>query len=160
MTPPKTLFSLYYGAFRRNRLALWSGRLLCVLILLSLGANLIANDKPLVMQHQGRVMFPLVVSYTDGQGFPESVTSTAGSVPLVNDGAAAFAIMGTPAVGQTLTAERSADDPDGNGADPIFSWQASSDGSTWSTIASNSFSYTVSDAYGLSSTATATLPMT
>jgi hypothetical protein len=88
----------------------------------------------------------LVVSYTDGQGVPESVTSTAGSVPLVNDGAAAFAIMGTPAVGQTLTAERSADDPDGNGADPIFSWQASSDGSTWSTIASNSFSYTVSPA--------------
>jgi microcin C transport system permease protein len=64
-SPPKTLFSLYYGAFRRNRLALWSGRLLCVLILLSLGANVIANDKPLVMQHQGRILFPMIVSYTE-----------------------------------------------------------------------------------------------
>jgi hypothetical protein len=65
---------------------------------------------------------------------------------LANDGTAVFSITGTPAVGHTLSAVRSADDPDGKGTDPIFSWQASSDGSIWSTIGSNSSSYTVSPA--------------
>lgn len=73
----------------------------------------------------------LVVSYIDGQSFSEAVTTAGGSVPFVNDGVAAFAITGTPAVSQTLTAVQSADDPDGNGTDPIYFWQASSDGISW-----------------------------
>jgi microcin C transport system permease protein len=34
-------------------------------VLLALGANLLANDRPLVMQHQGQILFPLLVSYTE-----------------------------------------------------------------------------------------------
>jgi hypothetical protein len=74
----------------------------------------------------------LVVTYTDGQGFPETVTTAAGSVPLVNDGAATFGISGTPAVGNTLTASVGSADPDGNGSGGFsYAWQSSTDGTTW-----------------------------
>ncbi|MCX5958754.1 MAG: hypothetical protein NT053_02550, partial [Cyanobacteria bacterium] len=84
----------------------------------------------------------LVVSYTDGQGFSESVTTAAGSVPLVNDGAATFSISGNPAVGNTLTATNTAADPDGNGTFS-YTWQ-SFNGSTWSAIGINAPTYTLS----------------
>jgi hypothetical protein len=84
----------------------------------------------------------LVVSYTDGEGFPESVTTAAGSVPLVNDGVASFSIKGTPAVGNTLTAANSTPDPDGNGSF-TYQWQASTDGTSWSAKGTNSSSYLV-----------------
>jgi hypothetical protein len=87
----------------------------------------------------------LVVSYSDGQGFSEAVTTAAGSVPLVNDGAASFSITGTPAVGNTLVASVGSVDPDGNGAFS-YSWQASSDGNTWSPVGTNSPSFTVTNA--------------
>ena len=87
----------------------------------------------------------LVVSYTDGEGFSESVTTAAGSVPLVNDGAAIFAISGTPAVGNTLTATTSAADPDGNGSF-TYQWQVSTDVTSWSPVGSNSASYLVASA--------------
>jgi Ca2+-binding RTX toxin-like protein len=61
-----------------------------------------------------------------------------------NDGPASFVITGIPDVGQTLTAVRSADDPDGNGIDPTYTWQASSDGSTWCTISADGPTHTVS----------------
>ena len=55
------------------------------------------------------------------------------AVTNLTDGPATFAIAGTRAVGQTLTATVATPDPDGNGT---FShtWQASANGSTWSTI--------------------------
>jgi hypothetical protein len=87
----------------------------------------------------------LVVSYTDGQGFPETVTTTAGSVPLVNVGPAAFFITGTPAVGNSLTASATTADPDGNGTFS-YAWQSSTDGSTWSPVGTNSSSYLVASA--------------
>ena len=86
-----------------------------------------------------------VVSYTDGQGFSEFVTTSVGSVPLVNDGAATFSISGTPAVGNILTATTSSPDPDGNGAF-TYSWQSSSDGTILSPVGTNSPSYLVASA--------------
>jgi ELWxxDGT repeat protein len=76
----------------------------------------------------------LLTTYTDGQGFNESLTATPVAIPFVNDGKASFSISGTPAVGQTLSAAQTADDPDGNGT---FShaWQALTNGTTWKTIA-------------------------
>ncbi|HBH38950.1 MAG TPA: peptide ABC transporter permease, partial [Curvibacter sp.] len=46
--------------FRRNRLGYWSLLIFCVLFVLSLGAELISNDKPLVARHHGQWYFPIL----------------------------------------------------------------------------------------------------
>ena len=46
--------------FRANRRALWSLRIFLVLFALALGAELVANDKPLVVVYRGEVLFPVV----------------------------------------------------------------------------------------------------
>lgn len=59
------------------------------------------------------------VSYIDGQGFSEAVTSTAtASIAAVNDGQAALSITGAARVGQTLTRVLG-NDPDGAGLLPV-----------------------------------------
>ena len=75
----------------------------------------------------------LVVSYTNEQGFLESVTMAAGTVPFVNDGPASFSITGTPSIGNTLVASTSSPDPDGNGTFS-YTWQSSTNGTTWLTV--------------------------
>ena len=69
----------------------------------------------------------------------------AGSLPPVNGGAASFSITGTPAVGGTLIATTTADDPNGNSSFS-YSWQSSSDGSTWSPIGTNASSIVLTPA--------------
>ena len=76
------------------------------------------------------------VRYTDNQGFEESISTNALSIPYVDNGDAAFLIQGTPAVGQTLSITQSVADPDGDGT-PSFSWLQSSDGINWSFLSSN-----------------------
>jgi len=61
-----------------------------------------------------------------------------------NRGAASFSISGTALVGQTLTAARTASDPDGDGI-PTYSWQASPNGSDWTVVGTNS-SYSIEPA--------------
>jgi microcin C transport system permease protein len=46
--------------FKRNRLGYWSLVVFCTLFVLSLGAELISNDKPLVARHHGQWYFPIV----------------------------------------------------------------------------------------------------
>ncbi|MBX9871095.1 MAG: ABC transporter permease [Burkholderiaceae bacterium] len=46
--------------FRRNRLGYWSLVLFCLLFVLSLGAELISNDKPLVARHHGQWYVPIL----------------------------------------------------------------------------------------------------
>ena len=58
----------------------------------------------------------VLISYVDGQGFSESVSTASVGVGLTNDGDAVFSIAGTPAVGETLTASLETSDPDG---DPV-----------------------------------------
>ncbi|MEM9054132.1 MAG: ABC transporter permease [Pseudomonadota bacterium] len=53
------------GAFRRNLRAWWSLIIVCVLIIASLGADLIANDKPLLVMHDGEMLFPVFASYAE-----------------------------------------------------------------------------------------------
>ena len=73
-----------------------------------------------------------IVSYTDGQGFSESINTDDLTIPYVDDGDADFLIQGTAAVGETLSISRSADDPDGNGDGALeIAWQASLDGTNW-----------------------------
>ena len=70
------------------------------------------------------------ISYTDGQGFEEFLKSDPQFIPFVDDGDAAYAINGTPDVGQQLTISQIADDPDGNG-NVAITWQSSADGENW-----------------------------
>ena len=46
--------------FRRSRVAFWSLCLLCLVYVLSLGAELICNGKPLVMRFGGELSFPFL----------------------------------------------------------------------------------------------------
>lgn len=46
--------------FRRNRLGYWSLVLFCALVVLSLFAELISNDRPLLVRYEGTTYFPMV----------------------------------------------------------------------------------------------------
>ncbi|MCP9788458.1 cadherin repeat domain-containing protein, partial [Cyanobium sp. Maggiore-St4-Cus] len=66
---------------------------------------------------------------------------------VVDNGDAVFSITGTRAVGQTLTAAIATADPDGNGSGGFsYTWQSSTDGSTWGNVGTNSASYTIAAA--------------
>ena len=60
--------------FRANRRGWWSLWIFAVLLVVSLGAEFIANDKPLLIRYDGRFYFPIVRSYpeTDFGGFLET----------------------------------------------------------------------------------------
>ena len=79
------------------------------------------------------------VEYIDGDDFQEIVYTHSANIPYINDGDAAFLIQGTPDVGQTLSLNRTIDDPDGNGDGSIeVTWQASLDGVNWWELSTNS----------------------
>ena len=46
--------------FKRNRLGYWSLLLFCTLVVVSLFAELLSNDRPLVVRYQGKTYFPMV----------------------------------------------------------------------------------------------------
>ncbi len=79
-----------------------------------------------------------ILSYTDGQGFAESVTtSSTSSIPFIDSGDAVFEISGTTQLGQALSITESTADPDGTGT-LSYVWQSSSDETTWTQIGTNS----------------------
>ncbi|WP_210546406.1 ABC transporter permease [Rhodoferax sp. PAMC 29310] len=51
--------------FKRNRLGYWSGVVFCVLVLISLGAELVSNDRPLIVRYEGQTYFPMVMDYPE-----------------------------------------------------------------------------------------------
>src|SRR5665647_2333731 len=51
--------------FRRNRLGYWSLVLFCVLVVLSLCAEVLSNDKPLVVRYKSGFYFPLAKDYSE-----------------------------------------------------------------------------------------------
>ncbi len=74
--PSKPSLSPARRAWRRfcaNRLGLWSLVLFCTLVVLSLAAEVISNDRPLVVRYEGQLYFPLLRDYpetTFGGDFP------------------------------------------------------------------------------------------
>ncbi len=56
-----------WARFRRNRLGYWSLLAFCAMVLLSLGAELISNDRPLLVRYQGNLYVPVL------QDYPETV---------------------------------------------------------------------------------------
>src|SRR5262245_24057011 len=59
--------------FRRNRLGYFSLVIFCVMVGLSLFAEGLSNDRPLVVRYQGQTYFPVVRDYSEqtfGGDFP------------------------------------------------------------------------------------------
>lgn len=65
-----------FASFRANRRAMWSLRFFLVLFVVSLFANVIANERPLLVMFDGRPYFPVFVDYpeTDFGGTFETAT--------------------------------------------------------------------------------------
>ena len=78
-----------------------------------------------------------VISYEDVQGFEEEVTTSSSIIPYIDDGVAEFSIDGTAEVGETLSIIEDTSDADGTGT-LSYSWQTSSDDSTWSEVGTDS----------------------
>ncbi|MBT9512568.1 MAG: ABC transporter permease [Acidovorax sp.] len=51
--------------FKRNRLGYWSLLIFCTLVLVSLCAELVSNDKPLVVRYEGQTYFPMLKDYPE-----------------------------------------------------------------------------------------------
>jgi len=51
--------------FKRNRLGFWSLVVFCVLVAISLGAELVSNDRPLVVRYEGQTYFPIFKTYPE-----------------------------------------------------------------------------------------------
>ncbi|MCZ2104096.1 MAG: ABC transporter permease [Comamonadaceae bacterium] len=51
--------------FKRNRLGYWSLVVFCALVLVSLGAELVSNDRPLVVRYEGQTYFPMLHDYPE-----------------------------------------------------------------------------------------------
>ena len=51
--------------FRRNRLGYWSLLLFILMVLLSLAAELVSNDRPWMVRYEGKTYFPLVNDYPE-----------------------------------------------------------------------------------------------
>ena len=51
--------------FRRNRLGFYSLVLFCVMVVVSLFAEVVSNDKPLVVRYEGQFYFPLLKNYPE-----------------------------------------------------------------------------------------------
>ncbi|MEM9099759.1 MAG: ABC transporter permease [Pseudomonadota bacterium] len=70
--------------FRANKRAVWSLRIFSVLFLLSLAANLIANDKPVLISFQGQLLSPILTHYDEVRfGGEEGFVGTDYSDPFV-----------------------------------------------------------------------------
>lgn len=63
--PLSPLTQQRWQRFRHNRRGYWSLWIFLVLFLLSLGAELIANEKPLLVHYQHRWMLPLLFGYSE-----------------------------------------------------------------------------------------------
>lgn len=63
--PPQSPARRAWARFRRNRLGYWSLVLFCVLVVFSLAAELVSNDRPLVVRYQGQTYFPMWNDYPE-----------------------------------------------------------------------------------------------
>lgn len=63
--PRRSLLARRWAKFRANRRGYWSLLLFTVLFVVSLGAELVSNDRPFVVHYQGGWYFPIVRSYPE-----------------------------------------------------------------------------------------------
>ncbi len=62
--------------FKRNRLGYWSLLIFCVLVAVSLCAELVSNDRPLVVRFEGQLHFPMVKDYPETTFGGDFLTAT------------------------------------------------------------------------------------
>ncbi|MDC3089360.1 Ig-like domain-containing protein [Prochlorococcus sp. AH-716-N03] len=80
-----------------------------------------------------------VLSYEDGQGFDETVTTDSSSISITDDGIAEFSITGTKKISNILTISEDESDPDGTGS-LSYRWQSSSNGrNSWKNMSTKSY---------------------
>lgn len=51
--------------FKRNRLGFWSLVIFCVLVAISLAAEVVSNDRPLIVRYEGQTYFPMLQTYPE-----------------------------------------------------------------------------------------------
>src|SRR6218665_1658786 len=51
--------------FKRNRLGFWSLVIFSVLVAISLAAELVSNDRPLIVRYEGQTYFPMLQTYPE-----------------------------------------------------------------------------------------------
>ncbi len=51
--------------FKRNKLGFYSLVIFCVMVVLSLCAEVVSNDKPLIVRYEGQTYFPLLKDYPE-----------------------------------------------------------------------------------------------
>ena len=71
--------------FKRNRLGYWSLLAFCTLVVLSLFAELVSNDRPLVLRYQGTTYFPIVKDYSEKTFGGDFETSTDYLDPFIRE---------------------------------------------------------------------------
>ena len=70
---PRSPAARAWARFKRNRLGLVSLVIFSAMVVLSLGAELISNDRPLVVRYEGKTYWPMWHTY------PEKTFGGAGS---------------------------------------------------------------------------------
>lgn len=61
------VYQARWARFRRNRRGFWSLWIFIVIFLLSMASELIANDRPLLVNYQDRLFFPAIVNYSESE---------------------------------------------------------------------------------------------
>jgi peptide/nickel transport system permease protein len=84
--PSQAFWGRVWGQFKRNRLAMIGLYIVAVLVALALGADLLANDKPLYMVYTGQTQLPIFYSYLVDLGLahwpPELLNADFKSLPV------------------------------------------------------------------------------
>jgi microcin C transport system permease protein len=71
--------------FRRNRMGYWSLVAFCTMVVLSLCAELISNDRPLIVRYEGAFYYPLVKDYPETAFGGDFLTNTDYLDPYIRD---------------------------------------------------------------------------
>ncbi|MDX1941371.1 MAG: ABC transporter permease [Saprospiraceae bacterium] len=67
----QSYWSIVRRQFRKNRLAVWSLRLLYVLLFVAFFADFLANEKPIYCKLEGKTYFPIFKQYTVNAGWSQ-----------------------------------------------------------------------------------------
>ncbi|RYH30220.1 MAG: ABC transporter permease, partial [Alcaligenaceae bacterium] len=71
--------------FKRNRLGYWSLLIFSALVLISLGAELVSNDKPIIVRYEGQTYFPMLKNYPETTFGGDFETPTDYLDPFIKD---------------------------------------------------------------------------
>ena len=74
-----------WARFRRNRLGYWSLLVFCAVVLLSLAAELISNDRPLLVRYQGQFYVPVLQDHAETTFGGDFQTPTDYLDPFIRD---------------------------------------------------------------------------